>query len=73
MTKPAPDDRDAPGVVHAFAVGMVGCEGCGGVHIDFVDEGMHVVATGFLSYAQFMMVTDEVVDHIDLLQRGVAG
>jgi hypothetical protein len=45
--------RDGPDTIEAYAVGAVNCRACGGIHIDLLDENNNVVATGFLTYAQW--------------------
>jgi hypothetical protein len=57
-----PRNRRHPDVINAFAVGAVFCHDCDGVHVDLVDERMNVLATGFLNFGQFLVMTNEVIN-----------
>lgn len=60
VKKPDSRDRDAPGVLHAFAIGMVWCPKHGCIHIDLVDEGHSVIATADVGYDQLLQMVAEV-------------
>ena len=49
--------RGDPETIKAAAIGAVACENCGGVHIDFLDENDRIVATGFLTFDSFRVMT----------------
>jgi hypothetical protein len=68
MTKTPTSDtpaRDAPGVLKAHAVGAVACAACGGIHVDFADKTLAVVATGFLSFDDWMTLVTWVDRQMD--------
>jgi hypothetical protein len=53
-------DRDDPRVLQAYAIGAVACPICDGVHVDFLDEGENIIATGFLQFEQWRQLIDDV-------------